>query len=270
MSIISDLKKGVLNRKLIFVILLVVIEFPILVPLKTPIAITEPTKKIYDFIENIPEGSTVLFCCEWGIMSWPPHGPMTTAILEHLFARPIKIVIFSIAVEGPVMIEKIFGIIDRHGKQYGVDYVHIGYIPGVESALAAFAKDPSVSQVDYYGTQLNTLPLMNQVKSKDDFYVFAWDTAGAYDMYFRQFPDIPQIACVEAGGVPQIIPYYQTGALTGYLNGILGASEYEGLLNISGFGTAQMDAISTSHLYGIALLVLTNLEVIIKKFGGSK
>jgi len=269
MSIIADLKKGELNRRLIFILLLIVIELPILMPLGTPIQITEPTRKFYEYVKNIPDDSVVLFDTDFGVMSWPPHGPMATVVLTHLFQKNIKVVIVSFGIEGPIITDKILATLDLSDKEYGIDYVHIGYIPGWESGMGAFAQNTHISQVDSYGASLDTLPLMDEVNSIEDFYCVAWDSATSMDPYFRQWP-IPQLGCSESGGVPQILPYYNTGALVAYLNGILGASEYETLQQQPGFGTAQMDAISTSHMFGILLLIITNYKFLKEKIGGGK
>jgi hypothetical protein len=70
---------------------------------------------------------------------------------EALFSKNIKIVILTFTADGPLMINKILTAIDKHGKQYGTDYVVLPYIPGWESGMSAFAKDTKVSGVDASG-----------------------------------------------------------------------------------------------------------------------
>jgi len=269
MGVIDDFKRGELNRKLIFLFLILAIEIPILYPLGIPIEITKASTDFYNFVENIPEDSAVCFVVDFGVMSWPPHGPMSLAAMRHLFQKPIKIVIVSFVIEGPIITQKLLAVIDKHGKEYGIDYVYLGYIPGGESGMAAFGENTHISEVDNYGNSLDKLTLMKEVQSKEDFYCFVWDSGTSKDPYFRQWLPVPQLGLTTAAGVPMIYPYYVSGDLKGYFNGVPGAAEYERLIKNPGFATAMMESISTIHLLGIILLIITNSKFIIEKFKGA-
>ncbi len=92
---------------------------------------------------------------------------MAEAIIKHAFSTTEKLVIVTLAQFGPGMVE---GITKRlaaeYNREYGVDYAFLGYRPYPAITILLMGVDFSVPfPQDYYGTSLDSLPVMNGVKN---------------------------------------------------------------------------------------------------------
>jgi hypothetical protein len=136
-------------------------------PIPFPTTAHQDVIDFYNFVEAIPAGSVV--CIDWSsnILSKTQLLLAPTYLyLAHLFAVPdIKILAFSTSTPGPVnwelMYQRVMPAARKAQKVYGESLVYLGYIPGEESAIAAFCSDiRSVKTTDYYGQSLEELPMM--------------------------------------------------------------------------------------------------------------
>jgi len=154
--------------------------FPILHPVILPMAVQDYSRQAFEFADSIPEGSIVLI--EGGIAAatYPQCGPGMVANIYHMLTKGVKIVCFSIGAEQQVWTQK---AIDTALKKLppgvpaenGVNWVNLGYIPGGESAVAAFANDiRSVVSKDYFGTPIDEIPLMKDVNDATAFAAVFW------------------------------------------------------------------------------------------------
>jgi hypothetical protein len=136
-------------------------------PIAFPTIAHQDVIDFYNYVESIPAGSVV-------VIDWSQNILSKTQILlapaflylVHLHAVPdIKILVFSTSTPGPVnwelMYQRIMPGARKALKPYGESIVYLGYIPGEESAIAALCSDiRGVKTADYYGTPLDTLPMM--------------------------------------------------------------------------------------------------------------
>lgn len=137
-------------------------------PLQFPIQVEAQTRLYYEYIENIPKGSVVLYAFDGKGNRISVLTHTDTAPLFHLFQVPgIKLVIFSSIPDGATGWDLLMRTMDslypalKAKKTYGVDYVYLGYISGQEAAFTAICSNlRSTVSTDYYGTPLNDLPLM--------------------------------------------------------------------------------------------------------------
>jgi len=260
-----------LDPRLMYLLLFIVVGAPLIRPLGLPLPITEPVLALYNKIESLPPGSIVLFEYGVGAASWPEHGPSNIAVLKHLLSKDVKLILISLyTAEGPTLFAtRIKPAIESYleKKTYGVDYVDFGYITGYETAMAAIAENVHKAlSVDVYGTPVEKIPLMKNVKSAEDIDLVV---ATAYcEPYIRQFytPYGVPVAIMTWGmNAPGYMPYIDAGQLCGMLAGIRGAAEYETLIGSPGEGISSADALSLSHLLVIALVIIGNIQYILTK-----
>jgi hypothetical protein len=260
-----------IDRRIIFAMLFILMALPVLHPLGIPTVVSLETKKVFDLFEGLPAGSIVFFGSDAGGSGYPEVEPAMIVILKHLFKRPLRIVIVAFdSTEGGVLAETVLTKVYKAGKKYGVDWVNLGYIAGEEVAKAAFAADihKTVSR-DNFGTPLNMLPLMNEVRSIKDFAGAITISTGisATEGYLRQWAvpyKVKVMTAITAACIPTMYPHYQAGILYAMMGGMKGAGEYELLAKELGKGIASSDALSTSMVALVILVLLANVGYMLK------
>ena len=260
----------------IFVLYLILIAYPMLNPMGLPIPIGEPTIESYEILENVPEGGVIVIVSDEGFPSWAELGPGEIAIYRHAFKKvredECKIVLLTAyVVDGQILAERCLSNVDLTGLEYGEHWVQLGYIPGYEAVLSAMMDDlKGIAPVDQFGTPTKDIPMLKDINSIDDYdYLYAC-TYTAMDVYIRQWGEkalargVPIIINMLSGTVPLAMPYYRAGTMTSYLNSVTAGSGYEKLIGRPGMGAALMDAQSTAHLLGIAVIIFAQGAFMIK------
>ncbi|MBS7635468.1 hypothetical protein KEJ34_08335 [Candidatus Bathyarchaeota archaeon] len=264
-------KMAKLDARIIYLAMFIALLIPILRPLGLPLPISDMTRKAYEYVDSLPSGSKVLLALHVSVGLWPEVEPGTIAILSHLFSKSIKVVIISWGADEPVLVESTLTKVDKMGKQYGVDWVNLGYYAGMETAMAAFAKDVhGLVKRDFYGTPIENLPIMKDIKSAKDFNLVIYDTASDIAPMIRQFVaayGIPMVAFCTIGWVPSFMPYLTAGQIVGMVPGIRGGAEYELLIKRPGSGATTTDALSLGFILLIVLSILGNVIWYSRKIG---
>ena len=180
------------------------------------------------------------------------------------FDKDVKIIFVGFDANAPAIYEMIIEDIDvPTNKKYGEDYVMLGYIPGLEIGAAAYAKDiHALISVDTYGTPLEELPLMQNVRNIEDIDLAISISSGFGPMgYINQFY-IPYGTPVAAGCIgimaPGLRPYYPD-QLRGFLPTARNGAEYELLINEPGIGIIDFDAQTLAHLVLIIFIITGNI-----------
>lgn len=266
MDIIEDLP-----REILYTIVLVAMAIPLIRPLGLPVPVSAPVMEWYRAIEAIPPGGIVLIShCSLG--AFPAFESMQIATLHHLYTKPVKIVFFSIDATGLIVYDILMSKIDpkAYGKVYGVDYFHIGYIAGGETAMKALAEDfRAAVPADYKGTPLAQIPMAAGIRNIHDFHtLICFTSAGETSIgWVRQWvtmrPAIRYLCCVLDLMLPTMRPYYdakQVAALVGTAPG----GEYEYLIGRPGTGIKKADAFTGVHMILLAFIILGNVITLSK------
>ncbi|MBS7651770.1 MAG: hypothetical protein QW638_04825 [Candidatus Bathyarchaeia archaeon] len=263
-----------IDHRVLYAAVIVVIIVPLLRPLGLPITVTDATLKAYRAVDEYTKpGSVVVIAFEFIAGNWPEMGPIAVAMTQHVFNKPdVKVIILAMGRdEGPILAERTLRYVDKKGKEYGKDYVNLGFFAGGEAAMAAFARDiMGLVKRDYYGTPIENLPVMSGLKSLSDIDLFIclWSGTPGWVEYLRQWQTPYGIACV--GGTLGVVgpgaqPYVAAGQLKGLVVGLRGGGEYEKLINKPGEATAGLDAISTTHILIFACVILGNIGYLATK-----
>lgn len=253
-----------IDRRIIYGVAFVLFIIPQVVSLGLPFAIHPWTQKVYDLIDDLPDGSYIIYDLDVLPGGFADVAPGTTAVLKHMFSKDFKIVFFSVVYpEGTSFFEVYMDRVNPIGKEYGVDYVYLGFIPGGETASAELAKNLRVGIVDFYGTPLEELPLMQEVNDVNDFalmYVEGFTPPVYYSVRQWASPyDIPMAITGFSVNLPDFLPAYNSGLIDAMINGARGGAEYEKLINQPGSGHKGTDAQSLIHVFALLLITSTNI-----------
>lgn len=262
-----------LDRRIIFLTVAAAVILPLFFPLRLPIDVTPPVQRLYDVIEGLPKGSVVLISVDYDPSGAPELDPATWSIMRQCFSRDLKVFVMGLWATGVPLgmraLERVGA--GEYEKEYGVDYVNFGYIPGGAIALVNLGRDVyNVCREDVYGTAVEDIPMMKNIRSAGDFGLVISMSMGVpgsdqwiwyYHARYRGNLATAQTAI----GAPKYYQYLQTGQLVGLIGGMKGAAEYERLVDNYGLATVGMDSQSAAHMLIIAFVVLGNVIYWIEK-----
>lgn len=261
MNIIERL--GKVDSRIIYTLLIIALVWPLARPMGLPLSIGAQTRNTFSWIDALQPGDTVLFCAGYSVAGAGDIEPQAVAIARHLFQKGVRIVFFADVVDGPMVIENILTTVpEARGKQYGVDWVNLGFLAGGENAIAAVARGiREAYPTDFRHNVTANLPILEGKNTAADFDMFIFFTTGNADMFVRQIYGygVPIIGGLVSTIVPQAEPYVHSGQIKGILAGLRGGAEYEKLLGLPGVGLASMDAQSMGHMLFIVFIAFANL-----------
>jgi len=263
-----------IDRKIIFLLLIILSFLPVIFPLGLPIPIQDITRSSFEAVDELNPGDIIAISFDYAGGSAAELYPQNLVMMKHALDKDLRLVTIAFAIGGPEMAEK--GIKEsgyESAKEYGVDYVNLGFAAGFETAMSAFAKDPhSLLSKDFYGTPLENIPLMDDFHSIEDLKLIAFTTSTSQDHYIRQWTGYSTkvIGCIQSLYYSVMKVYMGTGQLVGFINGLRGSAEYELLSNHLGIGVMTMDQASITHLYAILLLVVGNIGYLAIRSRGKK
>lgn len=258
-----------IDVKIVFFLVVAALVIPMFVPLALPMKITERTREFYDLISNLEPGSVVAFGMDASIGGYPEARPTTESVIYQMMRMDVKIIFWSLSVDGQILLEQVFKEIGGipSDKVYGKDYVYLGYISGGETALAALARDiHSLISVDFYGTPISELEILDDVSGAEDITLVMTNTTAndILEGYVRQWvtPYGTMYALISlAIMTPSAEPYYPDQIVAMTTTQRQGA-EYEMLVGRPGYGVQAMDIQNMVHILLLAFLLIGNVSAI--------
>lgn len=232
----------------------------------------------YKTIDSVPPGKIVLLSNTWSAGTKAENEPQLQALMRHMFAKHIKFAILSwdpagseISWQSALDVQK-----DMHAT-YGKDWAHLGYKTGVAQVIAAGIGEDfqKVFSVDKQGTPISKIPSVNYVKDAKQIGAVVDVTStgmmGIWIPYLTMPKHIPLIYCPTAVMAVSAYPYLDSGQLSGMMNGVMGAVQYETLIgrgNVKTDASATSWALSCAHIYIILLILVGNVGYILAKRAG--
>lgn len=268
MTFVSKLQS--IDRRIIYLVLLVALATPLIKPLGIPLAVDHRTQAVYDKIESLnPATDVVLLSLDYDPAGIAELHPQAIAVATHLASRGIKWVGVTFVPDGPMMMERVGLFLEDRGLTYGVDFALLGYMPGGENAIRMYALDALSIPIDMRGNRVADLPIMRGIKTAEDFaLIFQISGFQLYEAYIRQVTDpmqVPFLLGLVTVSVPIAAPFVNSGQIQGLLPGLRGAAEYEILIGVPGAAASMMDAQSMGHLVIVGFIALGNLAYILRK-----
>ncbi|MFH1686103.1 MAG: hypothetical protein ABIE70_01110 [bacterium] len=271
-----------LDRRWIFLFLAIVCVIAYKVPFQVPI-LTEPeTESIYNFVDTLPEGKIVLVAIDYDPNNLAELHPMTYAVVEHCWRRKIKVIFTALSQNGPGMADQAIRdltdslALDREyrgvkyaGRQIvnGEDYCFLGYKPYYAIVILAMGQDFRLPfPTDYYGTPLDSLPMMVGVLNYDQIAAVIDLSGGnitdAWISYGQGRFNFPLFLGLTGVMTAQYYPYLGSGQVRGIMGGLLGAAQYEELAENPGRAKDGMKIQLMAHIVIILFIVMGNVGYI--------
>jgi hypothetical protein len=260
-----------LDRRFVFLAILLVVLVPYVHPIGLPIRVSRESEAFFAAIEQVPEGSTVLLSADFDPGSMPELLPMTQSALEQCFRRNLKVVGMCLWPAGPPLLDRAFATVaPKYGKEYGKDYVNLGFKQGQEAVMVRVGTSvPETFPADYAGRPVGQFEVMRGVQNLSSFNILINISAGYpgtkewVQQVGQRFPNalglpMPIVSGCTAVSAPEYYAYVSTGQLKGLLGGLAGAAEYEDLVHVKGTATRGMDGQSLAHLAIIFFILLGN------------
>ena len=252
---------------------------PGIFPFNTAFPDSEVTTNIYNMIQNLPDGCTVVIGGS-GVFAFDLESSSgTIPCLQQMAKKHIKILNVPLAVEA-VQFEKFLitsaRIETKYGGEYvyGKDWIQFPYLAGAPGSLVAFLNDiQKTCPTDVYGTPLSQLELGKNLKDYKDIALWIcphWDFPTIVQ-YVTGERKIPSISFAQSGAYSQYGPY-----MTAYpgqvfmTNGFLGGAQYERLNGVKGLGHAVIDGNQVMGILFVVFFVLGNLTWLSKRQEGTK
>jgi hypothetical protein len=255
-----------IDRRYVFLFVGIAAFLPLIFPLGLPLGVTPSSQDLFNAVDSLKEGSVVMLTFDYYPSTLPETEPMSYAALRHLFRKNIRVItVTNIPLGALSVMEEVVNNVSReYDKEYGIDYVNLGYKYGYVAVMLGMGRRiADIFPRDNYDNKLEELPLMQEVKNYDDIdFIFIVSDNLTVDYWISlvnaQF-GIPMGAGVTAVVAPKTYSYLQTGQMVGLLGGMKGAAEYEKLTQNEGKATRGMDPQSIIHMLIIAFIVLGNI-----------
>lgn len=260
-----------MDRRIIFLLIALVVILPTLIPVRLPITVSEPTEKLYNYVDALPSGSTIMIAFDYGPSSLAEPEPMAKAVMQHCFSKGVKVIGMTLYANTPTLADKLMRkIADEQNAVYGEDYVFLGYRPGTLQVILGMGTNiANVFKTDYGKTAINEIPMMQDITNYDQISLLldlaSGSTTESWIIYANSRYNVKVGAGVTAVIIAQMYPYLQSEQLVGLMPGYLGAAQYEKLLNDPGDGTIGLNTASYAHLLIIGLVILGNIAFFIQR-----
>lgn len=255
-----------IDRRIIFLVIGLCTLLPLLFPVGLPIKISSEVRGVYDYIDNLPEGSVFLLSLDFDPASKPELYPQAIAILRHAFRKNLRVVAMTLWVSGTGLADQIISQTAKEaGKESGKDYVFLGWSPGGSAVILNMGQDLyNTFPADYGGKATKGLPVLAGVQNLRDVAYAVTLAAGnpGVEAWYVFGKDKYKF---ELGGgctgvmAPGLYPLLRSGQINGLIGGLRGAAEYETLIGQKGRAVAGMDAQSATHLAIIVLVAICNV-----------
>jgi hypothetical protein len=264
----------------IYLLLIIVITVPILSHAVLPVPISNTTKAVYDFIENLARtkpNSLVVLSFDYSTSLVPELHPQAIVVTQQLFELPLKVIFVAQWTDGPALTDAVLDSINKGTKEYGVDYATLGYIPNIATLIGMTSNIPQFFPVDTRGNPTSSLPIIQQFPAAREASFLMTFTGGepGLDNYLQywQTPFGIQIAVgAPAISAPVYMPFYNSKQIVGLIISMRGAAEYEFLIHQVGISGAVSAMVAQSaSLWLVAIVVaVSNCAYIFRKAQGRK
>jgi hypothetical protein len=255
-----------MDRRWVYLMVAIAVILPFLIPTSFPISISPEARSLFEAVDALPDSSNVMLVFDYYPSTIAECEPMAIAALHHLFQKNCKVITLSnIPLGGPSMAETVTRMMaDEYGKDYGTDFVNLGYKYGYVAVLSGMGQSiESIFPTDNSGTPLPELPLMDSVRNYEDvsfiFEIADNSTADYWVSIVNAQYGVPMGCGATAVMAPKFYAFVASGQFVGLLGGMKGAAEYEMLVEETADATVGMGVQSLVHILIIALVVLGNL-----------
>jgi len=228
-----------IDRRWIFLFVVLSVIVPILVPLGLPISTTSSSQMAFDFVEELKPGDVVLLSFDYGPSSAPENDPMAEAFMRHCLTKDLRVVVCVLYPLGALgLANDVVARIAQEfpNKVYGTDYVNLGYKDGDRAVMRRMGDNiADAFPTDVNGRPIGEMPIFHEVHSIHQIKLVFTAATGLIGEWWITLVHAqygtPVIIGPTAVSAPKYYAYISSGQLAGMLGGMKGAAEYEQLLS---------------------------------------
>jgi hypothetical protein len=227
-----------LDRRWIFLVVLLCVVVPIVLPIGLPVTTTVSTQHAFDFIEALKPGDVVLISFDYGPSSAPENDPMAEAVMRQCAIKKIPFVVIALWRSGGLArandcVAKIAS--EFPNLEYGVDYVNLGFKDGADAVMRRMGDDiAGAFPTDVRGTPIHRIPMMARIRNLHQVSAVFTAATGVIGEYWitqvHAQAGTPVIIGPTAVSAPKYFAFQNAGQVVGMVAGMKGAAEYESLL----------------------------------------
>jgi hypothetical protein len=255
-----------IDRRIIFLVIGLCTLIPLLYPVGLAIKVSPEVRRVYDYIDSLPEGSVFLLSLDFDPASKPELYPQAVALLHHAFRKNLRVIGMTLWLPGTGMANEVVSRVAREeGKVSGKDYAFLGWSPGGSSVIINMGQDLyKAFPTDYNDQPTADLPVLKGVRSLRDVNYVISLAAGSTGIETWYVFGKDKYKFELGGGctgviAPGLYPLLRSGQINGLIGGLRGAAEYEVLIGRKDKAVAGMDAQSATHFAIILLVILCNV-----------
>ncbi len=259
-----------LDRRYLYVLLMIGAIVPMFTPLGLPIPMSDEVQGLFDYIENLEPGDTVLLAVDYDPQTVGENHPQAYGVLRHCFERDIDVIVTALSQNAPGMAQQMIDTVAaEYGKVNGINHCYLGYQPYPAIVIMSIGQNFRIPfPQDYYGTPLDSIPLMSDKQNYDDINLVVTISAGwvaeAWVTYAKERYGCDVALAVTAVQAAQYYTFWNAEQIVGLVPGLKGAAEYQMLMKEAGMRYTDaalrgMDVQSVEHLLIILFIVLGNI-----------
>ncbi len=254
-----------MDRRIVFILVALAVIIPMLLPVNLPVSVSEPTQKLHTYIDALPAESTIMIAFDYGPASLAELNPMAKALLRQCFDKNIHVIAITLFADATTLASTLIQeIAAEKGAVDGEDYVFLGFRPGATQVILGMGTEiSSVFETDYNGTATGEIPIMKDITNYDQISLLIDLASGSSTESWITYANVQYNLQIAAGVtgviISQMYPYLQTGQLVGLISGIMGAAEYEKLIDVPAKGMRWINIESFVHLLIVILVIIGNI-----------
>lgn len=264
-------RRDALFRALVYTLLALAIIVPFFVPDLATASIRTfgtPTADVYDTLQALPPDALVLVSFDYDPGNIGEMDLQANALVRHLMQRRAHIVAISTLETGPQIAQQ---VLDRAARAtgnyvYGTNYLNLGYLAGQEAGLRQLALGGfAPTTTDYvYRRPLAQYPDLARVQNWRNV-ALVIELAGSPEVLQKWMEQVQPrvnakiVAGVSASAEPRARAYRESKQLGAMMSGLMGAAQYEVLMNQRGLAVISIGAQNAANVVFIALIVIGNL-----------
>jgi hypothetical protein len=255
-------------REIVMTLVLIAMIIPAINPLGLPLMTGQMAQDWYNAVDDLPEGSVILFDIGYGSGGYPSLGPGNIAAFHQMFEKGHILVIMSTSLEGSMMYPLIMDGVkpeSNYGAVYGEDYIYLGYIAGEQTAMAGVLGDvKAIVTNDYNNNPISSYSIMDDINEPEDYDIIAYITTagGTAEGWVYQASgqyDLPILGGCLSMMTTSIKPYYDSGQLLGIMDGVKGAADLEFITGHPGAAIRSSDILSFTQTLVLIFIVIGNV-----------
>ncbi|HUV31105.1 MAG TPA: hypothetical protein VMY05_08475 [Acidobacteriota bacterium] len=274
-----------LDRRWVFLLLIIVCIVTYVIPFQVPILVESEVERIYDFIDSLSPGEIVMVAIDYDPNNLAELHPMTYVIVEQCWRKDLKVIITSLSQNGPGMADqalrditdslaltKTYNGVEYPGREIvnGIDYTFLGYKPYFALVILGMGQDFRLPfPNDYYGTPLDSIPMMQGVLNYDDVACVIDVSGGNITDYWISYGqnrfNFPLALGLTGVMTAQYYPFLGSGQVFGIMGGLLGAAQYEELADNPGLAKDGMRVQLYAHMVIILFIIVGNIGFFMDK-----